>query len=366
MIAAVLGMLALAGCIALIDGSRQKASSPLGPRLDMPTRTLAPTSTAAVETPESLPAAARGAGPVVTPGVASELDLPRGMPTAPAKPVCGGPEAMLLLGIGSDGGGYLYGLSDVIRIARIDFIDPGVAMLSLPRDLWVEIPGIEANYGITHGKINQAYLYGGPGMGYYDGPAGGPGLLARTIQHNYGLTVDHYAAADMHVFVRFVDALGGIDIDLPYDVDGGTLDGGEGAGYYAAGKHHFNGETALKFARIRMKYSDFQRQENQTLVLLAIRDKLLSPGVVGKIPDLIEAFEDSVLTDLSLEQIGQLVCLMRHVGRDRIVMLPQPKGLYEVGWTFSPVFKKNTSIVRADPEALSEYLARFAEGILDY
>jgi hypothetical protein len=76
---------------------------------------------------------------------------------------------MLVLAAGADSNDYLYGLSDVIRIARLDFVEPSITVVSLPRDLWVEIPGIEQPYGYTHGKLNQAYFFGGPGMGYYDG-----------------------------------------------------------------------------------------------------------------------------------------------------------------------------------------------------
>ena len=123
---------------------------------------------------------------------------------------------MFVLGVGADSGqDYRYGLADVIRVARIDFIIPRVTMLAMPRDLWVEIPEINTKYDITHGKLNQAYFYGGPGMGYYDGPGGAPGLLARTLDLNFGLRVDHYGAVNMQTFVKIVDAVGGIDIYLP-------------------------------------------------------------------------------------------------------------------------------------------------------
>ena len=87
---------------------------------------------------------------------------------------------MIILAAGSDQrvDSYLYGLADVIRLVRVDFVTPRVTIMSFPRDLYVEIPGISDHYGITHGKINQAYLYGNPGYGYYDGSDFGPGLLA--------------------------------------------------------------------------------------------------------------------------------------------------------------------------------------------
>ena len=103
---------------------------------------------------------------------------------------------MFILLIGSDTrtDNYHAGLSDFIRIVRVDFINPGLTYLAFQRDLYVEIPWISAHSGITHGKLNQAYFYGNPGIGYYDGPGQGPGLLAETLKHNFGVRVDHYLA----------------------------------------------------------------------------------------------------------------------------------------------------------------------------
>src|ERR1035437_5385954 len=74
--------------------------------------------------------------------------------------------------------------------------------------------------GITHGLLNQAYFYGVPAMGYYNGPGGGAGLLAATLKQNFDLDVDNYVVVNMYTFVKFVDALGGIDVNLPQPVDG--------------------------------------------------------------------------------------------------------------------------------------------------
>ena len=157
-------------------------NKPLGPQLMLPTRTA---GTTGERSPLALPkgpdtaslhdpwqGSSGGAFPDATPRA-----------YAPGEPVCGGPELMTILLIGSDyrGDGYLYGLADAIRIVRIDFTVPSVTVLDFPRDLWVEIPGIADHYGLTHGKLNQAYFYGSEGMGYYDGPGEGPGLLARTL-----------------------------------------------------------------------------------------------------------------------------------------------------------------------------------------
>ena len=109
---------------------------------------------------------------------------------------CGGKSPMYILVIGTDsrGDNYLYGLADVIRLVRVDFSTPKVTVLEFPRDLWVEIPDISDNLkGQDHEKLNQAYLYGNPGFGYSDDPAGGPGLLARTLTLNFGTQIPRYA-----------------------------------------------------------------------------------------------------------------------------------------------------------------------------
>lgn len=361
-IAGLVVLIALAAVgIWLVGFARQKMVQPLGPQLGLPTATAGAQannpqgerqSTAPAENnPETAPE------PVA--GVTATIPAAGG----PARnPVCGGPQQMLVLAVGADTKDYLYGLADVIRIARVDFVEPGVTVVSLPRDLWVEIPGIEEASGYTEGKLNQAYLFGAPGMGYYDGPAGGPGLLARTIQHNYGLAVDHYVAGNMETFVRFVDALGGVDVTLPYDVDGGALDGGEGSGFFPAGEYHFNGTEALKFARIRAKIGDLRRQDNQSLVLKAIAKKLMSPSVLPKVPQLIDAFRDSVLLDLSPEDIAQLTCLLRYLNEDNITFTQLPEELYTLSRVYSPAFKEETSILDADPQVIQEYLEKFARG----
>ena len=127
---------------------------PLGPALELPAPDL-PTPT------------------LTTFPIKSEADNPapalvQATSTATPQPLCGGPAVMNILAIGSDARAenYLYGLADIIRLVRVDFVNARVAILEVPRDLWVEIPGIASHYDITHGKMNQAYFYGNKGMGY--------------------------------------------------------------------------------------------------------------------------------------------------------------------------------------------------------
>jgi hypothetical protein len=97
-------------------------------------------------------------------------------------PRCGGPPEMVLVLLGTDSrsDSYYAGLADSIRLVRVDFINPRIIVLPFQRDLYVQIPGL-AEYGITHGKLNQGYTYGTPAFGYYNAPNQGLGLMEQTI-----------------------------------------------------------------------------------------------------------------------------------------------------------------------------------------
>jgi LCP family protein required for cell wall assembly len=267
---------------------------------------------------------------------------------------------MIVLGVGADNreSDYLYGLADAIRVARIDFTTPAISVLSFPRDLWVEIPEISEHYGIDHGKLNQAYLYGNPGMGYYDGPGAGPGLLARTLDLNYGLRPDHYGAINMRTFVRLVDAVGGIDLYLEDPVDGRPVDEKtEDMGFFPAGQHHMNGETALRFSRIRKVDNAFRRDDRQTQVLCALKDKLLSPEVIPDLPEIVAAFEGSVLTDLSPAQLASLACLGPQIRPENLRFASIPEDLM-TGMRNA----EGSYVLAADEQALRALVQDFLAG----
>lgn len=346
----------------------QRWKEPLGPGLGLATLTptsLMPTieneqrsTNTPVESSGSSSVSNTEAPRVTDPPASTEVVTPK------PKPLCGGPEMMLILAIGADSDpDYLYGLADVIRIVRVDFVTPKVTVLSIPRDLWVEIPDLENPYGIDHGKLNQAFFYGSPGMGYYTGPGGGPGLLARTLEKNFNLRVDHYGAVDMSTFVKIVDAVGGIDIYLPYDVDGRPIDDKtEDMGYFTAGQHHFNGDEALRFSRIRKKYNDFTRMDHQNMVICALKEKINSPAILPKIPKIIASFQDAVLTDLSLEQLTQLACLAPKLSRENLLFGSLPQEIFSSSRVYSPQQKNYVYVLDADFDVIRDYIAQFVAG----
>jgi LCP family protein required for cell wall assembly len=323
---------------------------PLGPALELPAPTQ-PQPTLTTFPMEEIAASS----------TATEA-LPTATQTAAPPPLCGGPAVMNILAIGSDARGnhYLYGLADVIRLVRVDFVNARVTVLEVPRDLWVEIPEISAHYGITEGKLNQSYLYGNKGLGYYDGPGEGPGLLAHTLNLNFGARPDHYLAINMRTFEAVVDALGGIDIYLPYEISVKSKDNPKGFGI-PPGQHKIDGETALWIARIR-QYHTFGRAENQNIVMCALRKKLLSPAVLPAIPKLVKDFRTYVQTDLSPEQINQLACLAAQMKGTNVVFASFPMATFKGSKMYDPQLKATTSVLEADYNVLRNYIDRFQQG----
>ncbi|MDD2920931.1 MAG: LCP family protein [Anaerolineales bacterium] len=351
----ILAILALIACgffsaagIYAYQTYRTFAQVPLGAALPEYTRiSLPPTWTATVGTPQG----------AVT--LAPTITL---APTNTIEPICSGPDVMNILAVGADSrqDAYIYGLADAIRIVRVEFKTPRVTILEFPRDLWVEIPYIADNlHGIDHGKLNQAYLFGQPGDGfnYWDNPSGGAGLLALTLNQNFGVQSDHYVTVNMRTFENIVNAMGGIDMTIT-DEETAKNTG------LPIGANHLDGAGALKVARNREE-GVFERANNQNRVLCALRKKILSPGVVTKIPDLIASFQDNIRTDFTPEQITQLACLGTKLRPQNIAFASFPEELFTPSRQIPDVYTHNPKgvfIWDVDFKILRDYVAQFQAG----
>jgi anionic cell wall polymer biosynthesis LytR-Cps2A-Psr (LCP) family protein len=133
-------------------------------------------------------------------------------------------------------------------------------------------------------------------------------------------------------------------------------------GYFYAGQQHFNGDQALRFARIRKKYNDFTRMDHQNMVMCALKKKLESPIVLAKLPKIIAAFQGSVLTDLSPEQIGQFACLLPSLKRENLIFTSLPAEIFSSGRVYSPIQKNETFVLEADFDVIRDYVTRFLAG----
>lgn len=269
----------------------------------------------------------------------------------PDRPKCGTERELIFLVAAIDYRGdtnFLYGLSDSMRLVRVDFAVPQINVVSLPRSLLVEVPTdrIQAENPIL---LNQAYFFGTPGMQRYAGSGFGAGSLAETIQYNFGVTADQYAVIDFEGFIRFIDTLGGIEVDLPQEVDDRPR------AYFPAGKQVLDGEQALQLARIRKRYDDWVRTDNQTIILQGILQKLKNPLVYYRLPEMINNLEDAVVTDISPEQIRNLLCVLQRINAEDILYANPSQELLVNDTTYVPSVNYEMQILRWD-ESFTSWL----------
>jgi len=182
--------------------------------------------------------------------------------------------------------------TDSLMVVGLDRTNGRAAILSIPRDFYVNIPG----YG--WGRINQADY-----LGELRGGNQGPELLAGVIEHYLGIPIDHWIRIHMDGFIPVVNALGGIDItlDTPFFDMWVSADGSRRTEMYLpAGVNHLDGQQAYLFSRLRYVGSDIGRASRQRAVIWALREKLLSGDTLTRLPELYAAFQQYVSTDLTI------------------------------------------------------------------
>lgn len=202
-------------------------------------------------------------------------------------------------------------LSDTIMLVSIlDEPDgqPEVAITSIPRDMRVEIP----DYG--YNKINAAHAFGER----HDYPGGGPGLTTATLEETLATDIHYYAKLDFEGLKNLVDAVGGVEVDVPSGIDDPFYPAEGSAGYdpfqINAGVQELDGETALRYARSRKTTDDFDRAARQQQVILALQDQILPDNSwprPRRALSLLRTFESQVDTDLSRADMLKLALLLR-------------------------------------------------------
>ena len=229
---------------------------------------------------------------------------------------------LLLLGVDRrDGSDWAY-RTDTVIVAGVGAGTGDAVLLSIPRDLQLPIPGFGDD------RINTANVYG-----YVeDYPGGGPALVGATIRSNFGIPIDGYLMADFGAFVRMVDALGGIEIDVSETLHDTRYPDPRPGDPHAFKTVHFDpglqtmdGQRALEYARSRMSTSDFDRARRQQEVLVAIRQKALSPGSLLRLPGLGLIVLDSLETNLSPREVmalGLLAVRLDPARLQRVVLEP--------------------------------------------
>jgi LCP family protein required for cell wall assembly len=217
---------------------------------------------------------------------------------------------VLILGLDRRPGQSAVVRSDTMILMTADPAAPRLALLSIPRDLYVDIPGYGAN------RINTAHLWGESGV-----EGGGPALAVQTVAGNLNVAVDRYVRVDFDGFRAVVDAAGGIDVvvaepivDPAYPTD----DYGTMRIEIAAGAQHMDGETALRYARSRHSSSDFDRAQRQQQIISALGRQMLRPRTWPRLPAVYLALTGKVDTDLTPRDLLLLAFTLWRTGPDGI------------------------------------------------
>jgi LCP family protein required for cell wall assembly len=231
--------------------------------------------------------------PTVTPTSAQPTAQP-GLPTSKNQ--------MNILLLGSDWRPNGGSRTDVILLVSLNPDTGFVSVVSFPRDLWVNIPGMGQE------RINTAEEFGGFA------------LTQATFQNNFGLRVDRYIETNFNGFKAIVDTLGGIDIvastslydrcDLPWK-------DGSGYCYVGAGQSHLDGATALWYVRSRYSTSDFDRTRRAQEVIVGIFQKLMSLNAITRAPELYSLFSSDIETNLSLNDLTNYLSLASTIMADQ-------------------------------------------------
>jgi LCP family protein required for cell wall assembly len=211
--------------------------------------------------------------------------------------------------------------TDTMFVLTIDPHNKTAGILGIPRDLWVEIPTKDGN-GYLNERINAAYVLGE--VNDYRG--GGPGLATATVEHTLGIKIDHYVVIDFEGFKEVVDALGGIEVEVPSYLRDDLYSESELPGDYSPqefepGIQHMDGSRALAYARIRRGSSDLDRIQRQQRVIFAVIDKALSLDVLPNALSLWRQYKDTIDTDISDPQIPGLALLAADIPPERIIAL---------------------------------------------
>ena len=206
--------------------------------------------------------------------------------------------------------------TDTIIVLSIDPKSGDTSMLSIPRDLWVPIPGYNFN-----AKINQAYGIGE--LRKY--PGGGPALVKKTVASLIGYPIDYYVLVDFNGFKKLIDLIGGIEVCVPktiHDEKFPTDDYGVETLHIEAGCQVMDGDLALKYARTRHVDSDYGRARRQQQVILAARDKVLQarmlPTLLMRAPQILRSLSGSLETDIPLDRLVALARLAPKVTPEHI------------------------------------------------
>ena len=259
---------------------------------------------------------------------------------------------ILVMGIDARSPDAANPLTDTMILFTLDPVNNTAGMLSIPRDLWVKIPGSD------YGKINTAYSIGES----YQLPGGGPALAAKTVENLLGVPVHYYAQIDFEAFVKFIDLIDGVKITSTERVQLNIVDT-QFSQWLEPGTYTLPGDLALAYVRYREPTGgDISRSQRQQQVILAIRDRILDfnmlPKLIQRAPELYASLSEGIRTNLTLDQIIQLgVKVLNDIPRDQIYSAA-------IGWqdVSSGTSPDGLAILRPIPDRIRELRDRIFGG----
>ena len=223
--------------------------------------------------------------------------------------------------------------SDTMFVLTVDGATKTAGILGIPRDLWVEIPNRDGS-GYYDQRINTAYVTG-EGERY---PGGGAALAETVVEHNLGIPIDHYVVVDFQGFVKIIDDIGGVDINVEQEIYDPYYSRTELPGdyyplHFLPGLHHMDGQTALDYSRTRYNSSDLDRINRQQQVIFAAIDKALQTNLldIGTLTNLWRQYKNTISTDINDIQAFGFAPLASQVDPTHITALSL--GAATVPWT---------------------------------
>ena len=212
--------------------------------------------------------------------------------------------------------------TDSMYVVSLDPLQKTATAVALPRDLYVEVPNPRGGAGYWDTRINTAYHYGA----LYKYPGGGAALARQTVEHNFKLKIHQYVVIDWVAFADIVDALDGVEVTVPETLRGveayNVRDGNSFPITIRAGRQSFDSITALAYSRYRDgDDGDFGRIARQQQVMMAVAEKALELGWLGRAPSLYTRFRGAFETDITPLRLTGLAALVRQIGLDHVAMV---------------------------------------------
>jgi len=257
-----------------------------------------------------------GVNPQGTPELTGTVEPTTSAPQIALPPPWDGASRVTILIIGLDFGDWSAdrngpSRSDTMMLLTVDPVSKTAGMLSVPRDMWVNIPGFGYN------KINNAYAYGDQ----YKLPGGGPALAMKTVENFLGISIQYYAQVEFTTFEKMIDTIGGVCLTIPDEIKVGRTY--EHSVTLKPGYQCLDGKTTLGYARNRYTQNgDVDRANRQQQVILAIRDKVLQPAnfvsLISQAPVLYNELSGGINTNLPLSDALRLAVLAKDIPLESI------------------------------------------------